>query len=328
MPTRTGVLLGFDGGGTKTTGVLVADDGRVLARARAGRSAIVGSPHPEAAALLRRVCQELCVPAGVTTAAIAAAGVGLSGIDFADEHTAQVTGVAAALELPTARLRLVNDAIPSLWGATAAPAAAIIQHGTAFTAAWRARPGGETLFDHLDTGRQFDLRAQLPVAVSRMLDGRLPPTPLLDAALAHYGVTDRTSFSELLYRGRLPADRLVTSIPVITAAWAAGDPVATELVTRAAEDYACTAAALLAKVGTRTADLALGGGLFRVAGTAFRDLVAARVRAACPGANVVSPRLPPECGAVLMAAVHAGWPAAPLWTALAAQVPTDWEGQP
>jgi len=316
-----GFLLGFDGGGTKTAAVLADLSGRILARSQVAGCAIIGAPHPAAAEVMRAVCRALCTQAGIVPQEILAAGVGLNGIDFADEYEAQLAGVAAALELPEARVTLVNDGIPALWGATAAPASAIIQHGTGFTAAWRSRPGAEQLFDHLNNGKQFDLRDQLPIAVSRMLDGRLPETPLLDAALKHYGIADRAAFPELLYRGKVPWSLMATAVPLITETWEAGDPVATQLVERAADDYARTATVMLARTGSKGATLALGGGGFRVAGPQFRELVSQRIRAANPGANVVTPRLPPELGAILMAAHRAGLDATSLFSAFEEQTP-------
>lgn len=320
-PHSSSYLLGFDGGGTKTAALLCDRAGRLVAQARAGGSAIVGAPRPEAAAIMRRVGRELCAQAGISPDAILAAGVGLNGIDFADEHAAQLAGVAAALELPPDRVTLVNDGIVALWGATDAPAAAIIQHGTGFTAAWRTRLGEERPFDHLNTGRQFDLRDQFPMAVSRMLDGRLPKTPLLTVALRHYGIADGTAFSELFYRGRLDWALTAGAVPLIIAAWSQGDPVATELVTRAADDYARTAAALLAKTGAPCPILCLGGGLLRVAGPAFRDLVVQRLHLLTPGATVTAPRLPPEFGAALLAAHQAGIATQALFAAFGAQLP-------
>jgi len=317
-----GFLLGFDGGGTKTAAVLADLSGRILARSRVGGCAIIGAPHPAAAEVMRSVGRVLCAQAGIAPQDILAAGIGLNGIDFADEYEAQLAGVAAAMELPEASITLVNDGIPALWGATTAPAAAIIQHGTGFTAAWRSRPGAEQLFDHLNNGKQFDLRDQLPIAVSRMLDGRLPETPLLDAALKHYGIADRTAFPDLLYRGKVPWSLMATAVPLITDAWEAGDPVATQLAERAAEDYARTATVMLARTGSKAATLALGGGGFRVAGHRFREFVSQRIRAANPAANVVMARLPPELGAILMAAHRVGLVVEPLFTAFAQQTPT------
>lgn len=314
-------LLGFDGGGTKTVAVLADVSGRILARSRANRCAIVGVPHPEAAEVMRSVCRDLCAQAGIAPEDILAAGVGLSGVDFADEFDAQRAAVAAALELAEARIHLVNDGIPALWGAAVAPATAIIQHGTGFTAAWRSKFGDEQLFDHLNNGKQFDLRDQLPIAVSRMLDGRLPETPLLAAALEHYGVHDRAAFPDLLYRGRVPWPIMATAVPVIIAAWEAGDPVATQLVERAVDDYALTAKVLLEKTGVPTATLALGGGVFRAAGARFRAHVRHRILAANLAAEVITPRLPPEVGAVLMAAYRAGLAVEPLFESFSEETP-------
>ncbi|HOF88179.1 MAG TPA: BadF/BadG/BcrA/BcrD ATPase family protein [Armatimonadota bacterium] len=298
-------FLGIDGGASKARGALIAASGRVLARASAGGSSIIGLPHAEALATLAGIAQLLCAKAGVPLAAVAGCGLGLNGVDFADEIPGQHAALAAGLGVAPERLVLVNDGIAALWGASPAPAAAILQHGSAFTGGYRARHGAEALFDHLGVGETFDLRGGLRVLVARMLDGRAEPTPLLDAALAHYGVT-ADDYAEALFRQRIPWARLNSTAPLIFAAWQADDPAAGWLVERALDEYALVAAALIARTGSDAAEIAFGGGVIQQAPPRCWALLAGRVRARFPRVTVKSPDLPPEHGAAIMAACAAG----------------------
>ena len=74
--------IGMDGGGTKTSGVLADDTGAILATGKAGASAIVGAPSPEACGVLLSLQAQLCQAAGVRLADIARMGLGLNGVDF------------------------------------------------------------------------------------------------------------------------------------------------------------------------------------------------------------------------------------------------------
>jgi len=303
---RANLLLGIDGGGSKTAVVLAGTDGRVLARADGAGSAIVGPPPEGPCAVLADLVQRVCAQAGVDVAAVAHCGVGLNGIDFDDEHASQLRGIAGAIGLPETKVTLVNDGIVALWGAGADQAAAIVQHGSGFTAAWRSRYGGETPFDHLNVGRIFDMRAELARVVARMIDGRLPTTPLKHAALQHYGIADEASYAERLFRGQIPHPRQMSTPPLIYRAWLGGDPAAERIVQSAATDYAAAACAMIAKTASPSPRVALGGGVIDAGPERFRQVVAERVAVRHPEATVAEPLLPPEIGAVLMAAHRLG----------------------
>ncbi|HEY3396996.1 MAG TPA: BadF/BadG/BcrA/BcrD ATPase family protein [Armatimonadota bacterium] len=303
---ETDFFMGLDGGGSKTAAVLLDGSGRRLAEARAGRSAIVAAPCAESCAVLAGVAQSLCDQAGVTRAQITGVGLGLNGIDFADEFDLQHRALAACLGVPGERLTLVNDGIAALWGAFPAERAAIVQHGSGLTSAYRTTWGQERMFDNVDAGQIFDLRRALTAAVARMIDGRRPPTPLKEATLRLYGVEDEALYHELVFRGRIPREKRLRGHQLVFAAWPEGDPVAAELVEAALADYACLAGALLARIGGPEAHLAFGGGVLQSAPAAFLERLTALVHEQYPEAIVGRPRLSAAEGAALMAAHHAG----------------------
>jgi N-acetylglucosamine kinase-like BadF-type ATPase len=301
------LYIGIDGGGSKTLGTLLSGDGVVLARARDGGSSIVGAPNERACTVLAGIKARLCADAGVDPAAIAGIGLGLNGIDFADEYEVQHTALAACLGVARARLTLVNDGIVALWGASPAAASVIVHHGSGFTHAWRTRHGDERLFDHLNVGEAYDLRRALPRLIARMLDGRADATPLLDAALAHYGVP-AADYPDVLYRRLISREAMVTAPVLVFQHWAAGDPAATALVEDAAADYVLTACTLVAKTGAADSHVAFGGGVINHAPEAFLARLVAGVQAVYPAATVARPRMNPGDGAALMAAHHGGMP--------------------
>jgi N-acetylglucosamine kinase-like BadF-type ATPase len=301
------LLVGIDGGAGKTTGLLCDADGAILAKSRHGPSALLGTAEasPDAWKTLRRITAELCESAGVPQSAIARWAFGLNGIDFADELPDQRRKLAQTLSIGEDEFSLVNDGIAALWGATPSPAAAIFQHGSGITSAWRARPGGDTLFDSLNVGDVFDIRGELVRLAARMIDGRQPATPLLDHFLDHVGVGAK-EFSEAAFRRRIDPARLATTPPLVYQAWLSGDKAAAWLVEQAISDYAVTAATMGKLTRGDQPDLCFGGGVIRQAPAAFwQDLRAALARL-MPGARVVQPRLAPEAGAALLAAFTVG----------------------
>ncbi|MEK7476553.1 MAG: BadF/BadG/BcrA/BcrD ATPase family protein [Candidatus Coatesbacteria bacterium] len=296
----TGLYLGVDGGGSKTAGVLAEASGQVLARVRLGGSAILAQMPPRSREALAGTVRSLCRQAGVRPGDITRAGVGLNGIDFGCEFPGQLRQVSAALGIPARRIILVNDAIPALWGATDEPAAALIQHGSGWTAAWRRRPGGERLFDHLAAGHPFDIRYEVLPLVSRMLDGRAERTALADRVLGYFRVPARR-WPEAVFRGALPWSRQKLIPTLIWRAYLAGDRGALWLARRAAADYAAAACAMIRKTGSPRAFVGLGGGVINGAPERFRRLVARLVHERFPRAPVGRPARPPEIGAAVMA---------------------------
>lgn len=299
------LYLGIDGGGTKTAGVLADGDGRVLARVRLGGSAILAKAPPRARRVMREAVRLLCRRAEVRATDVACAGIGLNGIDFDYEYPGQLRQVSAAMGIPARKLILVNDAIPGLWGATLSPAAVLVQHGSGWTAAWRRRIGGETLFDHLSSGHPFDLRFEVLPLVARMLDGRFPRTPLADRVLGYFGVSAR-NWPDRVFRGSLPWEKQKLISPLIWRAWLDGDRGAAWLVRRTAEDYALAATTMIRKTGNPRAFAGFGGGNIDRAPARLHRLLARLVRERFPGARVGRPALVPAAGAAAMAAFRDG----------------------
>ncbi len=305
--------LGIDGGSSKTAGILLDGDGQVLASHTLEGSAFIGPPDAAARRVLRSLVGKLCRQAKLKVKDIRACGAGLNGVDFADEFAMQRREVAKVLGLPPKRLALVNDGIVALWGASASAAAVILQHGSAFTSAYRAAYGKETLFDHCDVGRGFDLRHEAVVRVARMIDGRLEPTALKRDLLMHFEVKDEAEFHELVYRDKIPYAQRLTTAPFVFRGWQQGDAVARELVEKAAHDYALGVSAMIKRAGVAQACAVFGGGVIAQAPPEFWRLLTNCVHRLQPGASVSQPLMSPEQGAAVLAFHHAGGKAGPYY---------------
>ncbi|MHC4983381.1 MAG: hypothetical protein ACYTF6_09465, partial [Planctomycetota bacterium] len=232
-------------------------------------------------------------------------GIGLNGVDFDDELAVQRAAVAEAVGIGQEKLVLVNDGIAALWGATAAPAAAIIQHGSGITSAYRPDYGRETPFDNLNVGRIFDIRHESLPLVARMIDGRVEPTPLKDKLLSLLGLSAE-QYAEAVFRRKFNYGLCMSAAPLIFEAYEQHDAAAELLVERAIEDYVQTAAAMVRETGRDDAEVAFGGGTLAPAGEKFHRRLAERLAAAAPEAKVIRPRLEPHYGAAVMAAFNAG----------------------
>ncbi len=303
---KDALYLGIDGGASKTAAVLMDGTGAVRGTGGGPGSAVSGTPSDEACVVLAAAAGGALDEAGVSRGDVARCSIGLNGVDFEDERERQLDVLTARLGLSKERTSLVNDGIVALWGASPAERAAVLQVGSGFTSAFRCAFGGETLFDHLNVGRTLDIRRELTVAVARMIDGRLDRTPLLDAALTHFGIESEEEYADRLFRGTIPPERIADSAALVFAAWREGDPAARAIGDRAVEDYALAAAGMLRRLGAGPADMVFGGGVMQQAPGEFRRALEERVTASFPDARVHPSLLPPEYGAALMAAFPGG----------------------
>ena len=231
---KTEMFLGIDGGGSKTTGVIIDGQGRILTQCRGPSSAIKGCPSAQSCAVLQDMLSRLLLDAGAQRDNIRMGAIGLNGVDFPSEYSMQHREISQTIGIPVERLALVNDGIAALWGATSESAAAIIQLGSGFTAAFRSGHGHEMLFDHLNVGRSFDLRGELIALVARMIDGRAESTPLKAVALKHFGINSENEYAEAIYTGRV--NHIKNTPPLVFQAWQDEDPAATGLIHRMADD--------------------------------------------------------------------------------------------
>src|SRR5437868_14117680 len=108
------LIIGLDGGWSKTAGVLCDRDGRVLAQVQARGCAVSGIPSREARRLIRNLVDKLGRDAGISRRDVIHIGVGLSGVDHADEAPGQHAALYKALSLAPTQLTLVNDGIAAL----------------------------------------------------------------------------------------------------------------------------------------------------------------------------------------------------------------------
>jgi N-acetylglucosamine kinase-like BadF-type ATPase len=311
------LLLGVDGGWSTTRGALSGVDGEGLVTLEGPGTVMMGEPGPATLETLAELVRGLLAKAGAKLADVAHLALGVHGVDFEEERPAQQQAVADSLGCKPERLTLVNDALVALWGASPAEKLALVQHGSGFTSAWRAKLGGEQVFDSLDAGQVFDLRRAAFSLTARMIDGRAPPTPLKDAILAHCAVPEDEFCVWAVREAAFAALKMMELPPVIFEAWRAGDAAAESLVDLAAEDYAVTAAAVRKLTGAPL-EAAFGGGVIAEGGRPLQRRIAEHLADLAPDIRPIPVALPPVLGALALAAFQSGHDPAALFETLPA----------
>jgi N-acetylglucosamine kinase-like BadF-type ATPase len=340
------LVLAIDGGNSKTDAVLVAADGSVLATARG--PGLPGMLRPDetmralgsvvTGAARRAGLLTGAAPAGPGTVAgepgAAAGGSSAAAPDATGPRVARhLTACVANADLPEEEERLgallrsegwtdtaevANDSFAVLraglpddrphWGVAVVCGAGINCVGVA--------PDGRTVrFLALgpltgDWGGGDGLGQEVIWWAMRAEDGRGPQTALAAAVAAHYREQSVRDVAVGMHLGKIPEDSLLGLVPVLFAAAAAGDAVATDLVTRQADEITVMAVTAIRRLGLTgyPVPVVLGGGVVTARDPLLTALITERMAAAARHADLRIVDVPPVIGAALLGLDQLGAP--------------------
>jgi len=301
------LYLAVDGGNSKTDVVLGSSSGEVLGFVRGGTSAPyqVGLDGTVAVldGLIRTAHAEAGLPFGTPIDLLT---VYLAGADLPIE----VQRLQEVVSAPGwARRSIVdNDCFALLRAGTSMPDAVTVVCGAGNNCVGVTADGRTARFLALgpisgDWGGGHDLAEYALRYACRGEDGRGTPTALQAAVAGHFGLPSVEAVSIALHFGDLPLERLPELAPVLFEVAAAGDPVATSLVERQAEEVlaqhrvAATRLDLLDKPHA----LVLGGGVLRARHPQLEKLIDEGAHALAPQVSISVLDAPPVAGAALLA---------------------------
>jgi N-acetylglucosamine kinase-like BadF-type ATPase len=285
------VVLGVDGGGTKTHAIVADDSGHVLGGAVDGPSnwEVVGLGG--AGAALRVTVVEALGAAGLGSDAVEASVFGLAGLEGPRE--------------------IVNDSFVAMRAGLSRSWGVVVIAGTGSVAAGR-NPQGEvfrtlglgTLYG--DFGSANDVSVEAVRAVAAAYTGRGPATTLTERMCRHLDVSSAAEVLERVSRrehGGRVEDEVEESAPVVIAAANGGDLVARDILERAGSALGDTAALVAKTLGMTDLpfEIVLSGGLITGATRFVSDPLEVAVGKAAPKARFVHLEVPPAVGSALMA---------------------------
>jgi N-acetylglucosamine kinase-like BadF-type ATPase len=296
------LVLGLDGGGSKTLVALADTTGAIVGAARGPGINPMDNPN------WRRELGAVLATVGADRAAVTAAAFGLPA--YGEVAAVARTQEAAVAELlGGGKADILNDVDLAQYGAFAGEPGILILSGSG-SMAW-AREGqgrcyrvggwGEAIGDE---GSAFWIGMRAIALVSQDIDGRARARGLTSALFAHLGLDPATPMDSLTgwVAGLAHRRSGVAALAELVAAQAAaGDADAMAILEAAAAELARHVTAIAAQVpGGATLPWSYAGGTFR--SLLLLDAVARRI-----GRPPLPPRLPPIGGALLRAARRAGW---------------------
>jgi N-acetylmuramic acid 6-phosphate etherase len=266
------LILGIDGGGSHTVALLarrgLGDSNRawtILGRGEAGPSNLQAVGPAKAFAALEQAVQAAFSTAGMPRNRVAAVCIGLAGVDRAEDRDAirrwaERVNLARQVEVANDAALLLAAGTPDGWGL------AIIA-GTGSIAFARSEDGktaraGGWGFLLGDEGSGYAIALAGLQAVARAADGRCPATALTERFLSTLGLTQPAELIPTIYRGSLDRPAIAALAPLVLQAADEGDRAASDILNRAAQSLAETAAAAARRLfGDRRAlPVALAGG--------------------------------------------------------------------
>jgi N-acetylglucosamine kinase-like BadF-type ATPase len=293
------LFLAVDGGNSKTDVVLGSTDGDVLGFVR-GPTA---SPHvvglDGAVAVLRSLIDPLRSTVDVAVFCLA-------GADLPMEVSRLQAAVAA--ERWAVRSVVDNDCFALLRAGTTMLDAIAVVCGAGTNCVGRSADGRVARFPALgaisgDWGGGHDLAEHALRYAARGEDGRGAPTALTDAVARHFGLPTVESVSIALHVGELPMAAVHELAPLVFEVAAAGDPVASGLVRRQAEEIVVQHRVAAERLGLLRSPhaLVLGGGVLRAGHPQLHQQVVSGVRAQAPHVTISVVSAAPVVGAALLA---------------------------
>jgi N-acetylglucosamine kinase-like BadF-type ATPase len=301
------LLLGVDGGGTKTEFVLIDRRGEVVARHRDAGSYHLQVGVEGLRSVLRRGLAAVFAKAGAGPDDLEHAFFGLPAHGEDSELQPQLDALPEPL-LGHRRYRCGNDMICTWAGSLAAADGIGIVAGTGAIGygerrglSARASGWGE-LFG--DEGSAYWVAIQGLNAFSRMVDGRLPKGSLHSVFAEAFDLRSDLDLCAKVMAPGVGRDQIASYSGLVARAAEQGDEVARDIFRRAADELVLVADALRRKLGFsrgETVPVSYSGGL-----TKSGELVLAPLRAGlaqrCAEFDLRTPLLDPGIGAALYAA--------------------------
>lgn len=298
------LILGVDGGGTKTRVVITDGRQRVLGEGDSGPSNPLRVGVNNAAANIRQAVDQACDAACVQRADIVAAEIGLAGVrrqDLRERMREALLGLGIDL------LEVVTDADIALYGATdGAPGLVVIAGTGSICCGINARglhacAGGWGPLAGDEGGGSWIARRALQ-RIAQAADGRGPTTELSEAACAYFRAATPEDIAMAIYAPSMTNDRIAGFSKSVTEAARRGDAVAREIIAEAGRELGTLALAVIGRLGMERElfQVAYVGGVF-TAGVLVLDTLGEAIERAAPKAYLAPPLLSPVIAATRIA---------------------------
>jgi N-acetylglucosamine kinase-like BadF-type ATPase len=262
----TSLVMGIDGGGSRTTAWLANPDREILGRGESGTSNYQSVGETTATGSILQAIQSAFAQAGLTTRKLDSLCLGLAGFGRDDDRRLIYNWVVAVGVAE--KVTVVNDADLLLWAATPEGWGLGLVCGTGSIAIGRtmngetARAGG---WGYLigDEGSGYALGLAALRAAVQAADRRIPATSLQAGILEALGLEQVAQLVATLYQNNPGREGIAQLSEVVFSSARQGDRQAALILRQAAADLAKAGLAVCQQLDwSSPIPCALGGGVF------------------------------------------------------------------
>lgn len=300
------LVIGVDGGASKTLCLAARRDGRIIGWGHAGTSNHQVCGLENAVTQIAQAVAEATEPAGIPPHEITLGMFCLAGADLPDDY-AMLTQALEGLGL-CRQVVVKNDTMAALRSGLSRSWGVVVICGTGTNAAGRAPDGREIVWPGLgyisgDWGGGAQISHEIIRRVMRAHDGRGQPTVLLQMVLDFLNVPSPEALIQMLYKGHIGEYRLLDLVPLLFEAALTGDQVACELVKEIGTETGVMARTLIRRLSLQDTEVevVLAGSVFKAKGPLLVDTVRQVVHEVAPWAVIVLPKYEPVVGALFLA---------------------------
>ena len=297
-------LIGIDGGGTKTHGVISTFEGEVISEAFKGSANFQMLGVETVAKSLVELIYELINGANCQTSDVELVVIGITGAGREKDRERIYTGIvnyAEVEKISLPKLIIETDARIALEGAFMGESGIILIAGTGSVmfakdvAGEIHRVGGWGRFIG-DEGSAFVIGREALRAVAKCVDGRGKETILKQLIFEEFNLTDLMQVVSEIYSGKFDIAKVA---PLVMKAAELGDEIAIKILDDACFELLAHIRAMLkkARFGEKV-NLALLGGVLQsdnYVSRRLKDMIAQEL----PEINLVRPASSPAYGAVI-----------------------------
>ena len=301
------LVMGVDGGGSKTLALLAGEDGQVIGRGVAGPSNFQLVGIPAARSALQEALRQAFHSANVPEQRLAALCLGMAGVSRPGDHgwlddwlvTSGRERLADSVEIVTDGALLLWAGTPQGWGMGVISGTGSIAMGCSPDGRWARAGGWGPMLG--DEGSAYAMGLAALHAITQAADGRGSLTRLTRLVLETWGLPDPAGLVGYIYQQGESHTRIAGLGPLVSKAAAQGDKIALEIQAQASADLAKMAVSVVRQLDfTGTVPCAMGGGVMIHNQAILQGLVEAARR---DGVNLepVEKVIEPARGAVRLA---------------------------
>jgi len=233
-------VVGIDGGGTKTSGVLMREDGELLAQLKFPGSNPHASTPEQVREVLTGLIDELAEKGGVALRDVACLCLSMAGVDRPKDR-ALIEGFVKPKLAPGQRLVVVNDAVAGIMAGLEKPHGLMLISGTGSVCFGFHEDGrtsrcggwGQLLGDE---GSGYQMGVGALKAVIQAFDGRRAATALTERVLQRLHIEQPTDILGWLQQVNSSKPEIAALSQLVHEADTDGDAAAREILDHAADD--------------------------------------------------------------------------------------------